>query len=61
MANQELTKVESITSSFGGNGALDHVNFKVKHGEILGLIGPSGVGKTSILSWITMFYRPQAE
>ena len=33
MANQELLKVESMTLSFGGNVALDHVSFNVKHGQ----------------------------
>jgi branched-chain amino acid transport system ATP-binding protein len=61
MANQELMKVETITLSFGGNVALDHVSFNVKQGEILGLIGPNGAGKTSTLKSITMLYRPQAE
>lgn len=31
MANQELMKVESIPLSFGGNVALGHVSFNVKH------------------------------
>jgi branched-chain amino acid transport system ATP-binding protein len=48
-----------LNLSFGGNQALAGVGFHVCRGEILGIIGPNGVGKTSLLNCITGFYQPQ--
>ena len=45
--------------AFGGLKALDDVSLEVRAGEILGLIGPNGSGKTSTVNCISGFYRPQ--
>lgn len=47
--NDNAVKVENITKFFGGNKALDNVNFSVEKGELFGLIGPDGAGKTTLL------------
>lgn len=39
---------------------LDHVNFKVRAGEFLGLIGPNGGGKTTLLKLVLGLLRPRA-
>lgn len=39
---------------------MNHVDFSVRKGEILGLIGPNGAGKTTLFNVITGFYRPDA-
>jgi long-chain acyl-CoA synthetase len=51
-------KVEDLSISFGGVKALDGISLNVKEGEILGLIGPNGCGKSSLLNCINGFYRP---
>ncbi len=38
---------------------LNHVNFKIKAGEKVGLVGETGCGKSTILSLISRFYDPQ--
>jgi ABC-type multidrug transport system fused ATPase/permease subunit len=39
---------------------LDNISFNLKPGEMLALVGPTGVGKTTISSLITRFYEPNA-
>jgi branched-chain amino acid transport system ATP-binding protein len=47
-----------ITKHFGGLTALSEVDFRVDHGEIVGLIGPNGSGKTTLFNVISGLYRP---
>ena len=53
-----LLELRDLTKQFGGLTAVDHVNFVVEEGEILGLIGPNGAGKTTIFNMITGIYPP---
>jgi branched-chain amino acid transport system ATP-binding protein len=50
-------KVEGLSKSFGGLKAVHNVDFEVEPGEILGLIGPNGSGKTTILNLIMGFLK----
>jgi len=45
--------VDRLTKQFGGFTALNAVSFEVKEGEILGLIGPNGSGKTTCFNCIS--------
>jgi ABC-2 type transport system ATP-binding protein len=45
----EIIKVENLQKSFKGVKAIDGLNFSVNRGEIFGLIGPDGGGKTTTL------------
>ncbi len=53
-----LLELRGVTKQFGGLVAVDHVDFDVNEGEILGLIGPNGAGKTTIFNMITGIYPP---
>jgi branched-chain amino acid transport system ATP-binding protein len=53
-----VLEVRGLTKKFGGLSAVDSVDFNIYEGEILGLIGPNGSGKTTIFNLITGFYRP---
>ncbi len=53
-----LLELRGLTKQFGGLTAVDHVDFDVNEGEILGLIGPNGAGKTTIFNMITGIYPP---
>jgi branched-chain amino acid transport system ATP-binding protein len=53
-----ILKIKNIAKDFGGLRALNKVNFEVQQGEIFGLIGPNGSGKTTMLNVITGFLKP---
>jgi branched-chain amino acid transport system ATP-binding protein len=52
--------VTRLTKQFGGFTALNAVSFEVKPGEILGLIGPNGSGKTTCFNCISGALAPTA-
>jgi branched-chain amino acid transport system ATP-binding protein len=53
-----LLSVNQLTKDFGGLRALDHVDFRIEPGEIVGMIGPNGAGKTTVFNVITGIYPP---
>ena len=53
-----LISLENISLSFGNRKILDNVSFKISHGEILGMLGPNGVGKSTIFNLITGLIKP---
>lgn len=55
-----LVKGHEITMRFGGVVALSQVNFEIRPGEIVGLIGPNGSGKTTLFNVLTGVLRPTA-
>jgi branched-chain amino acid transport system ATP-binding protein len=57
MTGAPILQVKEITKTFGGIIALNRVSFDVNQGEILGIIGPNGSGKTTIVNCITGFVR----
>ena len=54
---EPILKVSGITKHFGGIKALSDVSFDVHEGEILGIIGPNGSGKTTVVNCITGFVK----
>jgi branched-chain amino acid transport system ATP-binding protein len=55
-----LLTVEKLCKSFGGLKAINDLDFYVDEGEILGIIGPNGSGKTTSLNLLTGFLKPNA-
>ena len=53
-------QVENLTKWYGPRLAVDRVSFEVAAGEVLGLLGPNGSGKTTILRILTGYLRPSA-
>ncbi len=53
-----LLKTEDLTIKFGGLTAVNSVNININEGEIVGLIGPNGSGKTTIFNIFTGIYSP---
>lgn len=48
--------VDNLSFSYGGNKALNQVNFKILPGECTVLLGPNGAGKSTLFSLITRLY-----
>jgi branched-chain amino acid transport system ATP-binding protein len=53
-----ILKVSRLVKRFGGFYALDGLSFHVTPGEILGLVGPNGSGKTTAINVISGLYAP---
>ena len=51
--------VQNISKSFKTVQALQEVSFEVKEGELFGLIGPDGAGKTTLFRILTTLLLPQ--
>lgn len=58
MTAAPLLQVQDLARSFGGLRAVDALSFDVAAGEIVGLLGPNGSGKTTALNLISGALRP---
>jgi branched-chain amino acid transport system ATP-binding protein len=54
----ELLKVDDLTIFFGGLKAVSEFNISLNKGDIAGLIGPNGSGKTTVFNMLTGVYLP---
>tara|TARA_B100000768_G_C11265459_1_gene370853 strand:- start:937 stop:1713 length:777 start_codon:yes stop_codon:yes gene_type:complete len=53
-----LIKIDQLSLSFGRRKILDNVSFAINEGQIVGLLGPNGVGKSTIFNLITGLIKP---
>ena len=53
-----MIEFENVTLSYGNRLILDNLNFKINQGEIFGMLGPNGVGKSTIFNLITGLINP---
>ena len=56
----KLLEAQGITKKFGGLVALNDLSFHVEEGEVLGLIGPNGSGKTTVFNIIMGDFSPDS-
>ncbi|MCX7881062.1 MAG: ABC transporter ATP-binding protein [Patescibacteria group bacterium] len=50
--------LNSVSKFFGQKKAVDNISFKAKEGEIIGFVGPNGVGKTTTMRLILGYLKP---
>ena len=53
-----IVSLENISLSFKNRIILDNISFNLNQGQILGLLGPNGVGKSTIFNIITGLLKP---
>lgn len=59
-AVQKLIEVQDLSFAYEGNVVLDHVTFGVDRGDYVGIIGPNGGGKTTLLKILVGLLQPQS-
>ena len=57
---KSIIAFENISLSYGNNLILDNISFKINEGEIFGMLGPNGVGKSTIFNLITGLIKPNS-
>jgi ABC-2 type transport system ATP-binding protein len=53
-----VIEASNLTKDYGRFRAVDDVSFRIEQGEIVGLLGPNGSGKTTIMRMLTGFFAP---
>jgi branched-chain amino acid transport system ATP-binding protein len=60
MSSSPMLQVENLSKYFGGVKAVNSISFDLAEGELLGIIGPNGSGKTTVVNCITGFVKPDS-
>ena len=60
MTITEILKTTNLQKSFSGIIAAEDINISVKEGEIIGIIGANGAGKTVFVNMITGYLKPSS-
>ena len=58
MSDREIIRASGVTKRFGALTAVDNVDYVLREGEIAGIIGSNGAGKTTFFNLLTGFYIP---
>ena len=54
-----IIEFENVSLSYGNRLILDNISFKINEGQIFGMLGPNGVGKSTIFNLITGLVNPR--
>ena len=54
-----MLEIKNLSKSFHENKVLDHINLKIEKGDVVGIIGPSGTGKSTLLRCINQLEIPE--
>jgi ABC-2 type transport system ATP-binding protein len=60
MAGEIVIRAEALTKRYGANLAVDHIDFEVAAGEIVGILGPNGSGKTTTILMLLGLTEPSS-
>ena len=56
---RSIIEFKNVTLAYGNRIILDNISFKINEGQIFGMLGPNGVGKSTIFNLITGLIRPK--
>ncbi len=56
---KSIIEFENVTLAYGNRIILDNISFKINEGQIFGMLGPNGVGKSTIFNLITGLINPK--
>lgn len=54
-----MIKVENVTMSYGKKKILDQIHFQINEGDVVGLLGGNGEGKSTTMNILTGYLKPQ--
>ena len=54
-----MLEIKNLSKSFHENKVLDHINLKIEKGDVVGIIGPSCTGKSTLLRCINQLEIPE--
>ena len=55
---EPIVEFENVSLAYGNRLILDNINFKINKGQIFGMLGPNGVGKSTIFNLMTGLINP---
>ena len=55
---KSIIEFKNISLSYGNRLILDNISFKINQGQIFGMLGPNGVGKSTIFNLLTGLISP---
>ena len=55
-----IIEFENVSLAYGNRLILDNINFKINESQVFGMLGPNGVGKSTILNLITGLIQPKS-
>ena len=60
MDTNSFISVRDVTKKYRSRTALDRVSIEVRRGEVFGLIGPNGDGKSTFISMLANINKPES-
>jgi lipopolysaccharide export system ATP-binding protein len=58
--NKRVLKLDSLVKSYRKHRVVDHMNFEISQGEVVGLLGPNGAGKTTTFYMVVGLIKPDS-
>ena len=55
-----MIEINTLSKSYGNIKAIENISIKIKEGEIVGLLGPNGACKTTLIKILTGYLQPDA-
>ena len=61
VTNDDTLYVDNLQKSYGGRRVVDNVSFTVSRGEVVGLLGRNGAGKTTSFDMVLGLVKPRRD